>query len=138
MAQPLKNKSPNQHIMYTYSSEKFNVWQQSRELVKEIYRLTRKFPVEERFGLTSQIRRVSISVSSNLAEGSARKTANDHAHFTTIAQGSLMEILNQLILATDLDFIEDSELLNIRPKIEKIGNKLNSLRNSQYQRASKG
>ena len=120
--------------MYKYSFEKLDVWQQSRELVKDIYEITEKFPNEEKFGLTSQIRRATISVSSNLAEGAARKTAKDQAYFSTIAYGSLMEMLNQLILATDLNFIKKESLDKIRPKIEEVGNKLNSLRNSQYKR----
>ncbi len=120
--------------MYIYSFEKLDVWQLSRELVKEIYHLTNKFPDEERFGLTSQIRRATISISSNLAEGSARKTAKDQAHFTTISYGSLMEMLNQLIISSDLEYITYEELKQIRPSIEKIGNKLNSLRNSQLSR----
>jgi len=123
--------------LYTYSFEKLDVWQKSRELVKYIYKLTKKFPADEKYGLTSQIRRATISVSSNLAEGSSRKTAKDQAHFTTISYGSLMELLNQLILSSDLAYISNDELLQIRPSIEEIGNKLNSLRNSQYQRITK-
>lgn len=123
--------------MYKYSFEKLDVWQQSRELVKAIYEITHEFPTEEKYGLTSQIRRATISVSSNLAEGAARKTAKDQAYFSTIAYGSLMEMLNQLILASDLEFITAEALNSIRPKIEEVGNKLNSLRNSQYQRINK-
>lgn len=123
--------------MYKYSFEKLDVWQQSRELVKDVYAITKFFPDDEKFGLTSQVRRAIISVSSNLAEGAARKTAKDQAHFSTIAYGSLMELLNQLILATDLAYIEETELFLVRPKIEEIGNKLNSLRNSQFKRINK-
>jgi len=68
--------------MYTYSFEKLEVWKLARELVKEIYRLTEKFPSEEKFGLIGQLRRASVSVSSNLAEGSSRKSAKEQAHFT--------------------------------------------------------
>ena len=123
--------------MYQYSFEKLDVWQQSRALVKEVYKITEGFPVEEKYGLTSQIRRASISVSSNLAEGAARKTAKDQAHFSTIAYGSLMELLNQLILASDLDYITNEVVVKTRPRIEEIGNKLNSLRNSQVKRQNK-
>ena len=123
--------------MYKYSFEKLDVWQLSRELVKDIYTITNDFPIDEKYGLISQVKRATISVSSNLAEGAARKTAKDQAHFTTIAYGSLMELLNQLILASDLDYISIEKLSELRPKIEAIGNKLNSLRNSQYQRINK-
>mgnify|MGYP002713080404 CR=1 FL=1 len=123
--------------MYKYSFEKLEVWKQSRVLVKEVYAITDKFPSEEKYGLTSQVRRAAVSVSSNLAEGSARKTAKDQAYFTTIAYGSLMELLNQLILASDLEYFNSKELVQIRPKIEEVGNKLNALRNSQNQRVTK-
>lgn len=122
--------------MYKYSFEKLEVWQLSRELVKEIYRVTSSFPTEEQFGLTRQLRRASISISSNLAEGSSRKSWKDQAHFTQMSYGSLMEVLNQLIISIDLEFIGSAELNKIRPKIETIGNKLNSFRNSQLKRAS--
>ena len=83
--------------------------------------------------MTSQIRLAVVSIGSNLAEGAARKTAKDQAQFTTIAFGSLMELLNQLILAFDLEYLKESELENLRPKIEHISNNLNSLRHSQRQ-----
>ena len=67
--------------MYIYSFEKLEVWQLSKEFVKDIYRLTEKFPSEEKFGLTGQLRRASVSVSSNLAEGSSRKSAKEQAHW---------------------------------------------------------
>lgn len=99
--------------------------------------ITKDFPADEKYGLTSQIRRATISVSSNLAEGAARKTSKDQAHFSTIAFGSLMELLNQLILAADLEYIANDKLTELRLKIEEIGNKLNALRNSQIQRHNK-
>ena len=120
--------------MHTYSFEKLEVWQLSRVLVKNIYSLTANFPVEERYGLISQLRRASVSISSNLAEGSTRDTNRDKAHFTKMAFGSLMELLNQLIVSTDLEFLSNEKLSTIRPKIEEIGNKLNALRNSQLNR----
>jgi four helix bundle protein len=118
-------------MSYLFSFEKLNVWIDSKELVKIIYTVTRKFPSEERFGLTSQLRRASISVASNLAEGTSRKTNKDKAHFSTISYSSLMEVLNQIIIAKELDFLETNEYLIIRTQIEKVANKLNALRNSQ-------
>ena len=123
--------------MYQYSFEKLEVWQLSRELVKEIYRVTSSFPIEEQFGLTRQLRRASISISSNLAEGSSRKSWKDQAHFTQMSFGSLMEVLNQLIISVDLEMINKNDLDDLRPKIEMIGNKLNSFRNSQLTRTNK-
>lgn len=117
--------------MKVYSFEKLNVWNRSRELVKNIYKLSRKFPKEELFGFTSQIRRATTSIPSNLAEGSGRITGKEKARFSKIAFSSLMEVLNHLILAKDLGFITENEVNNLRPLIAEIGNKINKLRESQ-------
>lgn len=117
--------------MYLYSFEKLEVWQLARKLVKIIYEVTKKFPSEEKFILTSQIRRACISISSNLAEGTSRKTPKDQAHFTQMAYSSLMELLNQLIISVDLEYLTEKELMEVRSHIELLSNKLNSFRNSQ-------
>lgn len=93
--------------------------------------ITKKFPSEEKFGLTNQLKRASISVASNLAEGTSRKTNKDKAHFSTMAFSSLMEVLNQIIIAKELNFIEESEYETLRSEIEKVSNKLNALSKSQ-------
>ncbi|MDP3463652.1 MAG: four helix bundle protein [Bacteroidales bacterium] len=116
--------------MYTYSFEKLNVWQQARQLTKEIYIVTNSFPVEEKFGLVSQMRRSSISVGSNIAEGSSRKTDKDQAHFYTTAFSSLVELLNQLILSYDLGFLPEEKYIELRNTVELISNQLNKLRKS--------
>lgn len=118
-------------MRYAFSFEKLNVWVNSKELVTEIYKLTRNFPDEEKFGLTNQLRRASISIASNLAEGTSRQTNKDKAHFSTMAFSSLMEVLNQLIIAKDLNYISDSDYKNLRTHIEKKSNMLNALRKSQ-------
>jgi four helix bundle protein len=110
-----------------YSFENLEVWQMSRELVKETYQITSTFPNEEKFGLTSQLRRASVSVSSNIAEGSTRWSKKDQSRFYEIAFGSLIEVLNQLILSTDLEFLPDTRLMEIRTKIDQIGRMLNAL-----------
>ena len=84
---------------YIFSFEKLNVWQLSLTFANDIYKITKSFPVEERYGLTNQLRRASISIASNLAEGSSRSNRNDKARFTQIAFGSLMEVLCQLTIA---------------------------------------
>ncbi|MEM9328261.1 MAG: four helix bundle protein [Bacteroidota bacterium] len=83
--------------MKEYAFEKLEVWQISRSLLKNIYNLTAKFPSEERFGFSSQLRRASLSVSSNIAECSTRRGSKEQACFYKIAFGSLVEVLNQLI-----------------------------------------
>lgn len=118
-------------MSYIFSFEKLTVWIDSKELIKMIYLVTKKFPEEEKFGLTSQLRRASISVASNLAEGTSRITNKDKAHFTTMAYSSLMEVLNQIIITKDLNFINDENYKTLRETIEKIANKLNALRKTQ-------
>ena len=86
-------------MSYKFSFEKLNVWVDSKELIKIIYNITKSFPDEEKFGLTNQLRRASISVTSNLAEGTSRNTNKDMAHSTTLSFSSLMEVLNQIIIA---------------------------------------
>lgn len=117
--------------MKIYSFEKLNVWKESLELVTSIYKITQKYHSEEKFGLISQIRRATVSISSNLAEGTSRKTNKDKAHFTTISYSSTMEVLNQLIISRELDYISENDYIFVRQKVEKITNMLNSLRNSQ-------
>jgi len=118
-------------MSYTYSFEKLEVWKESKELCVLIYKLTESFPENEKFGLVSQLRRASISVSSNIAEGSGRNSNKDKAHFTNIAFSSAIEVLNQIIISQELNFIKNEDYIIIRSKIESITNKLNSLRNYQ-------
>ena len=120
--------------MKTYYFEKLDVWQKGRILIKDIYQLSQDFPSDEKFGMTSQIRRAVISINNNVAEGVSRQTGKEQARFTEIAYGSLMEVLNLLILANDLTFLSDKELEKQRLIIEEISNKLNSLRETQLRR----
>jgi four helix bundle protein len=114
--------------MHQYSFEKLRVWQRAREFVKRIYLLTIKFPKNEKFGIVSQLQRAAVSVSSNIAEGSSRTSGKDQGYFLQMAYSSLMECLSQLILAYDLEFINESELIETREKIEEISNLLNAYR----------
>jgi len=113
--------------------KKLIVWQKSRELVKDIYLITKKFPKEEIFGLTSQIRRATVSIALNIVEGSGRGTDKEFARFLDIAFGSALEVEAQIILSSDLEFItnEEYDILNLKiEEIQKMINKLtNSLRN---------
>ena len=115
-----------------YSFEKLEVWKVSRELVKDVYQVTSAFPQDEKFGLTSQLRRASISISSNIAEGSTRGSKKDQSKFYEISFGSLIEVLNQLIIATDLTFLQENELTTLRSKIELTGRMLNALHKSTH------
>ena len=122
--------------MYIYSFEKLEVWNEAKEFTKSIYLLTSKFPDSEKFGLVSQLRRASVSICSNIAEGSARKSFKDKAHFTTMAFSSTVEVLNQLILSFELDFIKEKDYLKLRQDIESVTNKLNGLRNYQIDKSN--
>lgn len=121
--------------MYIFSFEKLDVWVEAKEFSKNIYKITSKFPDSEKFGLISQLRRASISIASNIAEGSARKSYKDKAHFTTMAFGSSVEALNQLIISFELNFISEDDYLKLRSQLESITNKLNALRNHQIDKS---
>jgi four helix bundle protein len=110
-----------------YSFEKLEVWQKSRVLMKSIYITTKNFPSEERFGMTSQLRRASVSVSSNIAEGSVRWSKKEQARFYEISYGSLMEVLNQLILSHDLEFLKEKSLMELRTQIDEVARMVNAL-----------
>ena len=88
--------------------KELKVWQKSYELCLEIYRITAKFPKEERYGLTSQIRRSVVSIPSNIAEGYGRKTTMDYIRMLYISYGSVCELETQIPLAGDLGLIEKS------------------------------
>jgi four helix bundle protein len=116
--------------MYTFSFERLDVWIKSRLLTKKIYKLTQNFPDSEKFGMVGQLRRAVISICSNIAEGSSRKSKKDQAHFYNIAYSSLMETLNQLIISNDLDYIDSQSLIESRMEIHTISIMLNGLCNS--------
>ena len=115
----------------TFVFHKLRVWSLAKDLVKDIYALTKAFPVEERFGLAAQINRAAISVASNIAEGSGRVSRKDQAYFTQLAYGSLMEVACQMEIAQDLGFLSDDELQSIFSSIKTIAEKLSALRSSQ-------
>ncbi len=120
--------------MKIYSFEKLEVWQIGRDITKDIYEITRDFPDDEKFGLTSQIRRACISITSNIAEGSSRNSEKEQARYTEIAFGSLLEVLNQLIVAHDLGYIKEEFLTKERALLEELGNKLNKLHAAQLRK----
>ena len=88
-------------------------WQKARGLAKEIYLLTASFPVDERFGLVSQMNRAAVSIPSNIAEGYGRATTQDYLHFLRIARGSAFELETQLVLAGDLGLCAPTEVARI-------------------------
>ena len=112
-----------------HNFKNLKVWQKSRELVKEIYLLTKSFPKEEIYGITSQIKRSSISIASNIAEGTGRNSNKDFIRFLDIANGSAFELETQIILAFDLNFITKSKMEVVLNKIKEIQKMIYGLKN---------
>ncbi|MDR1738315.1 MAG: four helix bundle protein [Candidatus Symbiothrix sp.] len=103
-----------------HNFKELKIWQKARELVKAIYLLTKKYPAEERFGLTSQTRRAAVSILLNIAEGSGRGSDNDFSHFIDIATGSARELETAIIVAFDLEYISEFDLDNITVQITEL------------------
>jgi len=91
--------------------KELDVWKQAMQLVEDVDRLTRALPAEELYGLTSQLRRCAVSIPSNLAEGSARRSPREFAHFLTVALGSLAELETQLLISHRLGYCNADLLL---------------------------
>ena len=104
-----------------------NVYIKSKELVKQIYSLLKKFPREEQYALCDQLRRAVISIPSNIAEGSGRNSQKDQAHFYNIAYGSLMEVFSQLDIACDLGYISQEEFNQLESLINEEAQMLSGL-----------
>ena len=111
-----------------------HVWQEARLLVKDIYTLTKQFPREEIYGLTSQMRRASVSVPSNISEGAARTSKKEFLQFLSIARGSLSELETQVILTTDLGYMKNNGALLSR--IDRTFSLLGGLINSVQKKVS--
>ncbi|MEO6871144.1 MAG: four helix bundle protein [Chthoniobacterales bacterium] len=119
----------------TRSYKDLVVWQKGIELAKLVYRLTHPFPCEEKFGLTSQMRRASVSIPSNIAEGQARHTTGESIQFISHAEGSLAELDTQLILAVELGFCRAADAEATFALIEEQRRMLNALRRKLVARA---
>lgn len=99
---------------------KIKVWDKSHRFVLEVYELTKAFPKEEIFGLTSQLRRAAVSIPNNIAEGCGRSTESDLNRFLTISMGSASEVDYLLLLSKDLDYISQSQFNDINAKVIEI------------------
>ena len=111
------------------SYAELEAWKSSRELVKIIYDVTAKFPREEMFGLTSQMRRAAVSIPSNIAEGIGRNTTKDTIQFLYISRGSSYELETQSYLGFDLNYLQQSEIEQMQSKITHCEKLLNGLIN---------
>lgn len=102
-------------------------WKEGHNLVLMIYNLTKKFPKEEVFGLTNQLRRAVVSITSNIAEGFSRRTSKDKIHFYLISLGSLTEIQNQILIAKDIKYIDKEEFNKIALQTIVVSKLINGL-----------
>ena len=110
--------------------EKLEVWQKAIEYADQVYDVTRTFPADERFGLTSQMRRASVSVSSNVAEGSGRTSNKDFAHFVEIAYSSVMEIVSQAQIAFRQSFLTHDKRDDLYQGADELARMLSGLKAS--------
>ena len=93
--------------MATFTFQNIQAWQMAHEFTKLVYQITKSFPEEERFGLTSQFRRAAVSIGANIAEGYKKLSKADKLRFLNISEGSMSECMNYIILAKDLEYIND-------------------------------
>lgn len=112
------------------SYEDLVVWQKAVNLANDIYRVTKKFPKEEMYGLQIQMRRCAVSVSSNIAEGCGRNSYGEFIQFLGIASGSLAELHTQLLIALNAAYIAQSDLDALLLQIKEIGRMINGLKTS--------
>lgn len=107
--------------------EKLDVWNKAVDFIVAVYKATEAFPKEEKFGLTSQIRRAAVSIAANIAEGAARYSDKEFAHFLSIAQGSASEVETELLIAQRLGYLSESSHLELRPSLDSIGRMITGL-----------
>jgi len=117
---------------------KLVAYQQASEVVKLVYTLVKKFPKEEQFALCSQLRRAAVSVTSNIAEGVSRYSYKDKIHFLEIAFGSLMEVMSQIEIATEMGYISADDMENIENQINKAAQLITSLQFSFMKKDENG
>jgi four helix bundle protein len=113
-----------------FNFEKLDVWQRANGFADLVYKVTKTFPEDERFGLTNQMRRAAVSVSSNIAEGSARSSRNDNARFLEIATGSLFEVVARSFISRRQGFLTEPDFKTIYATADELGRMLSGLRRS--------
>jgi four helix bundle protein len=109
------------------SYKDLEVWKNSIDFVTKIYKITKQFPSDEKFGLISQLRRAAVSIPANIAEGTGRKSSNDTLHFLVMARGSMNEIVTELIVASNLNYIQKEDFNDLNRELDQCGKQLNGL-----------
>jgi four helix bundle protein len=113
-----------------FNFEKLEVWQKAIDFADLVYKCTRKFPADERFGLTNQMRRTAVSISSNIAEGTSRMSQSDFRRFIEIATGSVFEVISQAFIGRRQGFLNKESFRALYTSAEEIGRMLSGLRKS--------
>jgi len=113
-----------------FNFEKLEIWQEAINFADMVYTLTRNFPEDERFGLTNQMRRAAVSISSNLAEGGSRSSRIDNARFVELATGSLFEVISQATISKQQGFLSEMNYNRLYAACEKQSKMLSGLRKS--------
>lgn len=113
-----------------FNFEKLDVWRKAIDFADSVYRVTGAFPEDERFGLTNQMRRAAVSISSNIAEGSSRSSRADYSRFIEIATGSIFEVVSQSTIARNQSFLSEDEHRRIYAAAEEQSRMLSGLKRS--------
>ena len=116
--------------------ERLDVWKKSIDFVVALYEVTERFPSDEKFGLTSQLRRAAVSISANIAEGAARKTAKEFSYFLSNSQGSTSEVETELLIAHRLHYLSAETFQALRSSLDEIGRMLTGLSQHLQRRSS--
>jgi len=103
-----------------HNLKELKIWQKAIDLAVDVYKATASYPTDERFGLTSQIRRASVSISSNIAEGAGRNSKKEFCNFLGIANGSAYELQTQLVISNKLNLLQDDLLNDLLKQIEEL------------------
>ena len=122
--------------MEVFGYRKLVAYQKAKEVVKRTYKLLKKFPAEERYAMCDQLRRASVSITSNIAEGVNRYSVKDKSHFIEMSYGSLMEVSSQMEIAEELGYITSAERLSMDQLIEEVARLLSGLQKT-YNSSSK-
>jgi four helix bundle protein len=109
--------------------EKLDVWKKAIDFVIDVYKITEDFPKEEKFGLTSQIRRAAVSIAANIAEGAGRKSTKEFLNFLSIAQGSASEVGTELLISQRLNFLTEKDFQSLSVNLDEIGRMITGLSN---------
>ena len=116
--------------MEVFGYRKLIAYQKAKEVVKRTYKLLKKFPSEERYAMCDQLRRASVSITSNIAEGVNRYSVKDKAHFIEMSYGSLMEVSSQFEIAEELGYITTEDRMSVDELIREVARLLSGLQNS--------